>query len=97
LSDNFAEIRLHRSALTQGGSALEWWTEAASAKPGIDYVPQGRATWTFAKGENSASLFIKLIPKASRAQSQVFYLAVAEVGHGATGRIARTAIWLPAT
>ena len=97
LSDNFAEIRLHRSALTPGGNALEWWTEAASAKPGIDYVPQGKATWTFAKGENSASFFIKLIPKASRAQSEVFYLAVAEVGHGATGRIERTAIWLPAT
>ncbi len=97
LSDNFAEIRLHRSALAAGGNALEWWTEAASAKPGIDYVPQGRAKWTFAKGENSASFFIKLIPKASRAQSQVFYLAVAEVGHGTTGRIERTPIWLPAT
>jgi len=97
LSDNFAEIRLHRSALTAGGNALEWWTEAASAKPGVDYVPQGRATWAFAKGENSASFFIKLIPKATRARSEVFYLAVAEVGHGATGRVARTAIWLPAT
>jgi hypothetical protein len=97
LSDKFAEIRLHRSALTPAGNALEWWTEAASARPGIDYVPQGKATWSFAKGENSASFFIKLIPKASRAQSEVFYLAVAEVGHGATGRVARTAIWLPAT
>jgi hypothetical protein len=97
LSNNFAEIRLHRSARTPGGNALEWWTEAASAKPGIDYVPQRRATWTFAKGENSASLFIKLIPKATRAQSEMFYLAVAEVGRGATGRIERTAIWLPAT
>jgi serine/threonine protein kinase len=97
LSDKFAEIRLHRSALTPGGKALEWWTEAASAKPGIDYVPQGRATWSFPKGEDSASFFIKLIPKASRAQSEVFYLAVAEVGHGATRRVARTAIWLPAT
>jgi hypothetical protein len=97
LSDNFAEIRLNRSALTPAGNALEWWTEAASAKPGIDYVPQGKATWAFAKGENSASFFIKLIPNASRAQSEVFYLAVAEVGHGTTGRIARTAIWLPAT
>jgi hypothetical protein len=97
LSDNFAEIRLHRSALPPGGNALEWWTEAASAKPGIDYVPQGRAKWTFAKGEKSASFFIKLIPKASRAQSEVFYLAVAEVGHGGAGRIERTAIWLPAT
>jgi hypothetical protein len=97
LSEKFAEIRLHRSALTPSGKALEWWTEAASAKPGIDYVPQGRATWSFAKGENSASFFIKLIPKASRAQSEVFYLAVAEVGDGARGRVARTAIWLPAT
>ncbi len=97
LSDNFAEIRLHRTALTPGNDALVWWTEAASAKPGIDYVPQSKARWAFAKGENSASFFIKLIPKASRSQSEVFYLAVAEVGHGVTGRVARTAIWLPAT
>lgn len=97
LSNNFAEIRLQRSALTPGSHALEWWTEAASAKPGIDYVPQEKAVWSFPKGEDSASFFIKLIPKASRAQSEVFYLAVAKAGQGATGPIARTAIWLPAT
>lgn len=97
LSGNFAEIRLHRSALAPGSDALVWWTEAASAKPGVDYVPQGKASWSFAKGEKSASFFIKLIPKASRAQSEVFYLAVAEAGHGANGPIARTAIWLPAS
>ncbi|MEP6883117.1 MAG: serine/threonine-protein kinase [Gammaproteobacteria bacterium] len=98
LTNNFVEIRLHRSAPESGGNALVWWTEADSAKPGIDYMTQGKARRSFAKGETSASFFIKLVPKASRAHSEVFYLAVAEAGRGgSTGRIARTAIWLPAT
>ncbi|MEP6546822.1 MAG: serine/threonine-protein kinase [Gammaproteobacteria bacterium] len=98
LTDNFVEIRVHRSAPVSGGNGLVWWTEADSAKPGIDYVPQGKATRSFAKGETSASFFIKLLPNATRHHSEVFYLAVAEAGRGpSTGRIARTAIWLPAT
>jgi hypothetical protein len=79
-----------------------WWTEAASAKPGIDYVPQGKVTQSFPKGKSSTSFFIKLVPNASRAQPEVFYIAIAEVRHvssahhsASLSQVARAAVWLP--
>ncbi|HEY4446142.1 MAG TPA: serine/threonine-protein kinase [Steroidobacteraceae bacterium] len=91
----FAEIRVHRSSRS-GSAPFVWWTEAASAKPGIDYVSQGKAIQSFPKGKNSTSFFVKLVPKSSRTQPEVFYIAIAEAGRDATsGQVARAAIWLP--
>jgi hypothetical protein len=97
--ENFAEIRVRRSSQQQAGdAAFVWWTEAASAKPGIDYVQQGKVTQLIRRGKNSTSFFIKLLPTASRSQDQVFYIAIAEAGSGAPSRrIERTAVWLPPT
>jgi hypothetical protein len=91
----FAEIRVHRSSRS-GSAPFVWWTEAASAKPGIDYVSQGKAIQSFPKGKNSTSFFVKLVPKSSRTQPEVFYIAIAEAGRDATSaQVARAAIWLP--
>jgi tRNA A-37 threonylcarbamoyl transferase component Bud32 len=97
--ENFAEIRVRRASQQQAGdAAFVWWTEAASAKPGIDYVQQGKVTQLIRRGKNSTSFFIKLLPTASRSQDQVFYIAIAEAGSGAPSRrIERTAVWLPPT
>jgi hypothetical protein len=96
--ENFAEIRVHRSSRLDDDAAFVWWTEAASAKPGIDFVHQGKATLSIPKGKRSATFFIKLVPNASRAQSEVFYIAIAEAGRGSSlGQIAHAAIWLPTT
>jgi hypothetical protein len=73
-----------------------WWTEASSAKPGIDYVHQGKAIQSFPKGKSSTSFFVKLVPKSSRTQPEVFYIAIAEAGRSASsGQVARAAVWLP--
>ena len=95
--ERFAEIRVHRSTRLGSDTPFVWWTEAASAKPGIDYVPQGQAIQSFPKGKNSTSFFVKLVPKSSRTQPQVFYIAIAEAaGRGASSdQIARAAVWLP--
>jgi serine/threonine protein kinase len=93
--ERFAEIRIHRSARLDGDAPFVWWTEAASAKPGIDYVPQGKAIQSFPKGKNSTSFFVKLVPKASRTQPVVFYIAIAAPGRGASRQIERAAVWLP--
>jgi serine/threonine protein kinase len=94
--ERFAEIRVHRSSHLDSDTPIVWWTEAASAKPGIDYVHQGKAIQSFRKGKNSTSFFVKLVPKASRTQPEVFYIAIAAAGHGASsGQIARAAVWLP--
>jgi serine/threonine protein kinase len=91
--ENFAEIRVHRAAPRGSDTAFVWWTEAASAKPGVDYVQQGKVVQSFPKGKNSTSFFVKLVPTASRTQPEVFYIAIAEAGHGGSGQITRSAIW----
>jgi serine/threonine protein kinase len=94
--EHFAEIRVHRSSRLDGDTPFVWWTEAASAKPGVDYVHQGKAMQSFRKGKDSTSFFVKLVPKASRTKPEVFYIAIAAGGRGASsGHIARAAVWLP--
>jgi serine/threonine protein kinase len=94
--ENFAEIRVHRSSQGRSDTPFVWWTEAASAKPGIDYVHQGRVTQIFPKGKNSTSFFIKLVPRPSRTQREMFYVAIAAAGSGtSSGPVERAAIWLP--
>jgi serine/threonine protein kinase len=96
--ENFAEIRVHRSTRPQGETAFVWWTEPASAKPGVDYVPQGKVVQVFPKGKTSTSFFVKLVPTASRTQPEVFYIAIAEAGRGgSSGPVTRAAVWLPTT
>jgi serine/threonine protein kinase len=94
--EHFAEIRVHRSTRLGSDTRFFWWTEAASAKPGVDYVSQEKATQSFPKGKSSTSFFVKLVPNASRAQPEVFYVAIAEAHHtSASGEVTRAAVWLP--
>jgi hypothetical protein len=93
---NFAEIRVRRSTDADGDTSFVWWTESSTAVPGSDYVPQSRVTQILPKGRSATSLFIKIIPNASRKHSAVFYVAIGDPSNGATlGNVARTAILLP--
>ncbi|MDP9091349.1 MAG: serine/threonine protein kinase [Pseudomonadota bacterium] len=94
--ERFAEIRVHRSHPTPTDSPFVWWTEAASAQPGVDYVDQAKVTQSFPKGKSSTSFFIKLLPKPTRSRPEVFYIAIGEPGGGPSlGQISHTAVWLP--
>ena len=94
--ERFAEIRVHRSPGLPADGPFVWWTEAASAKPGVDYVQQGKVTQSFPKGKSSTSFFVKLLPKASRHRPEVFYVAIGDATGGPSLRkIAHTAVWLP--
>jgi len=94
--ERFAEIRVHRSPGLRGDVPLVWWTEAASAKPGVDYVQQAKVTQTFPSGKSSTSFFVKLLPRASRNRPEVFYVAVGDAAGGPSlGRIVHAAVWLP--
>lgn len=96
--EHFAEIRVHLSNRSDGDTPLVWWTEAASAKPGIDYVPQRKVRQSFPKGKDSTSFFVKLVPTASRTEPKVFYVAIAHPGRSSSLRqVARAAVWLPTT
>jgi len=94
---HFAEIRVHRPAHEDGNAALTWWTEPDSAKPGVDYVSQGKVSQPFPKGQDSMSVFVKLLPKAKRREPEVFYVAVADKGAKQAGQIMHTAVRLPSS
>jgi len=94
---HFAEIRVHRPANAGSDATLTWWTVPDSAKPGVDYVSQGKVSQPFPKGQNSMSVFVKLLPKANRSQPEVFYVAVTDRGDKAADQVTHTAVRLPST
>ena len=94
---DFAEIRIRRSPGSAGDARFNWWTEAASAQPGTDFVPQEPVTRYFASGARTASLFVKVLPNDSRKRPEVFYVDVADLSNGNDPpAIARVAVALPA-
>jgi serine/threonine protein kinase len=94
----FAEIHVRRSSVSDAGTSFIWWTEDSSAKFGVDYIPQGRTTQTISRGQRQTSLFVKIIPSASRKRPAVFFVAIGEPSDGSSlGSVARTAILLPAS
>jgi hypothetical protein len=95
--DHFAEIRLHRNLL-QTDSAFTWWTEPATAKPGVDYVPEAVAAQTFPGGYRTTRLYVRLLPQSLRAQRSYFYIAIAQPSlHQGAATVIRRQIWLPMT
>jgi serine/threonine protein kinase len=94
--DHFAEIRLRRNLL-QKNTSFTWWTEPATAKPDVDYVPESVAIQTFPAGYRSTRLYVRLLPPQSlRLQRPYFYVAIAQPGlHGASATVIRRQIWLP--
>ena len=76
--DHFAEIRLHRNLL-QKNSSFTWWTEPATAKPDVDYVPEAVAIQTFPAGYRTTRLYVRLLPQSLRSQRSYFYIAISRV------------------
>ncbi len=95
--DHFAEIRLSRSLLQKNGS-FTWWTEPATAKPEVDYVPEAVAIQTFPTGFRATRLYVRLLPQALRSQRSYFYIAIAQTGpHQTPANVIRRQVWLPAS
>jgi serine/threonine protein kinase len=93
--DHFAEIRLHRNLLEKN-SSFTWWTEPATAKPGVDYVPESVAIQTFPAGYRATRLYVRLLPDSSRLRRSYFYIAIAEPNpHRGEATVIRRQIWLP--
>jgi serine/threonine protein kinase len=91
----FAEVRIRRPARVSGGEPFVWWTEGASAKPGIDYVSQSKATQFYPAGRDSTSVFVKLLPRPRGNASGTFYIAVAERADKNPDHVTHTAVHLP--
>jgi serine/threonine protein kinase len=82
--EKFAEIRVHRSTGSKGGTSFEWWTEPASALAGTDFAPQAPATVFFPAGVRTVSLFIKLLPNTARKRTALFYVVLGNTSSGST-------------
>jgi serine/threonine protein kinase len=94
--EHFAEINVRRSDEPRGNSSFVWWTEASSARPGSDFVPQERTTQLFLKRRHSAKLFIRIVPNPSRRHTEMFYVNIGEPSAGySLGPVTRAAILIP--
>lgn len=93
--DKFVEIQVQRSLGSKAGTSFEWWTEPASAVEGVDYVPQTQAIMSFPRGKSTMSLFVKLIPNASRKRKDAFYVVIGNPSSGsALGEVSKAKIAL---
>jgi eukaryotic-like serine/threonine-protein kinase len=92
----FVEVRVHRAPGPKGSTSFVWWTEPGKAVAGTDYIPQDRVTQLLPSGTHAASLFVRIVPQATRKRSAVFYVVIGEPGDGASlGRITRATVVLP--
>jgi hypothetical protein len=95
IASRFAEVRVRRPAKMSGETPFVWWTEGASAKAGVDFVNQSRATQFFPKGKDSTSVFVKLLPRTT-GNAGLFYIAVADRADNNPAHVTHTAVRLPA-
>jgi serine/threonine protein kinase len=94
--EHFVEINVRRSNESRANSSFAWWTEAASARAGSDFVPQPRTTQLFLQGRHSAKLFVRILPNQSRTHTQTFYVRIDAPSNGySLGPTTRAAILLP--
>jgi serine/threonine protein kinase len=80
--EKFAEIRVHRSTGSKATTSFEWWTEPASALAGTDFAAQAPARVFFPAGLRTVSLFVKLLPNASRKRTALFYVVLGNTSSG---------------
>jgi len=94
--EHFVEINVRRSNQSRDNSGFVWWTEAASARPGSDFVAQPRTTQLFLKGRHSAKLFVRILPNQLRTRTEMFYVRIDASSAGyALGPTTRAAILIP--
>jgi serine/threonine protein kinase len=94
--ETFAEITVRRSSDLHTDGSFVWWTEPASARPGSDFVAQGRTRQLFLSGRHSARLYVRIVPNPTRARMETFYVRIGEPGTGYTlGTVTRAAILIP--
>lgn len=74
-----ARIVVTRVGDTSGELPFVWWTEAASAKPDVDYAPLGRRLELIPRGKHNVTIFVPIISNPLRQQPTQFYVALGEL------------------
>lgn len=94
-NQKFVEVRVRRLSGAKGTTSFEWRTEEGSALAGTDFVPQAPTTTFFPAGVRTISLFIKVIPDASRKRPQEFYVLLGNPSSGAAlGKTSKAVVTL---
>lgn len=94
-SQKFAEIRVRRVSGAKASTSFQWRTDEGSALAGTDFVPQATTTVFFPAGVRTVSLFVKVIPDASRKRPQQFYVVLSNPSSGAAlGKTSKAVVTL---
>lgn len=93
---SFAEIRLLRSHASSDMSNFVWWTEDSSARAGVDFVAQNRASHAFPGASPVATVFVRLLPNLARTQTTSFHVCAGKPSGAALIDVTCSAVVLPA-
>jgi len=80
-----ARIEVRRLGSSDGDMSFIWWTEAASARPDVDYAELGRRIETIPSGTDKLMLFVPIISNPERGRPSRFYVALDNTGAAASG------------
>ncbi len=88
-----AHIEVRRHGSLRGDVSFLWSTESASALPERDFIPSGPRAEQMPAGVSSVTLLVLIVGDATRRDSRVFYVTIAEPGGGAAlGANSRAAV-----
>jgi serine/threonine protein kinase len=90
-----ARIEVRRHGNLRGDVSFLWSTESASALPERDFIASGPRAEQMPAGVSSVTLLVPIVGDATRKDSRVFYVTIAEPGGGAElGANSRAAVLL---
>jgi len=75
-----ARVVVRRVGNSRDELPFVWWTEAASAKPDIDYAALGPRVELIPRGKQNVTIFVPIISNPLRQQSTQFYVALGAAG-----------------
>lgn len=73
-----ARIVVKRVGSARDELPFVWWTEAASAKPDVDYAPLGRRAELIPRGQHNLTIFVPIISNPLRQRPTEFSVALSE-------------------
>jgi hypothetical protein len=91
-----ARVVVRRVGSNGGETSFIWWTEAASARPDVDYAELGRRIERIPSGADKITLFVPIISNPRRDRPSSFYVALDNTGPAGAGASAAEGVVAPA-
>jgi hypothetical protein len=88
-----ATIQVERTGETGDAASFKWWTQAAGAKSGKDYVGKSGIA-EFAAGETSVQLPVRILANPQRKHTEMFYVVIGEPDDAELGANRRAAVFI---